>query len=190
MKISFNIEVNLLKEERDLLTHILGCEEYQLNDKLGKIANSSFEEYKSMILGQKVFTRGRDILEYRLFILIKYFFNGIIPEEQKVCELFQVTANESQSLIKSIMSKYQYELRETIKKTLHEVVRNIFKDPNSSDYKSPIQNQFFKDELNRLLGIIDPSLPIISKDKGTISTYIIKPSSYEKLCEYFKIEKG
>lgn len=174
--------------EGDLLKSILHCDDLELNNKLNKVAAASFEEYRKMILGQKVFTRGRDIIEYRLFIFIKYFFGGKIPEEQKICDLFQVTATETRSLIKSIMSKYQYELRDTIINSVKDEVEKIVKEENGEDYKISIQNQYIKDELNRILGTIDTSLPIIEKDKGTISTYIIKPSSYQRICEYFNVQ--
>lgn len=186
MDINFTIPI-IENNEKELLKSILHCSDSELNDKLNNIAKASFEEYRKMILGQKVFTRGRDILEYRLFIFIKYFFEGKIPDEQKICDLFQITATESRSLIKSIMSKYQYELRDTITNSLKEEVEKIKKDENSSNYKISIQNLYFKDELNRILGTIDTGLPIIEKDKGTISTFIIKASSYTKLCEYFNV---
>ncbi len=186
MDIHFYIP-EIAPNEIELLKSILHCTDQELNEKLNKVASASFEEYRKMILGQKVFTRGRDIVEYRLFIFIKYFFEGKIPDEQKICDLFQITATDSRSLIRSIMSKYQYELRETIATSLCEEVTKIRKDENG-DYKISIQNLFFKDELNRILGTIDTSLPIIEKDRGTISTYIIKPSSYRELCAFFNVE--
>lgn len=187
MKIEF--DVNIENEEKDLLKTILHCEtDQELNDSLNKLGRSSFEETRRMIIGQKVFTRGRDILEYRLFSLIKFFFGGKIPEEQKICDLFQITATESRAFIRSIMSKYQYDLKETISSSLKEQVEKIQKDEETEIYRLSIQNQYFKDELNRILGTIDTSLPIIEKERGTISTFIIQPSSYLKLCEHFEFE--
>ena len=187
MEIKFDIPA-IEAGETNLLKSILHCTDAELNDKLNKVAQASFEEYRKMILGQKVFTRGRDIIEFRLFIFIKYFFNGKIPDEQKICDLFQVTATESRSLIKSIMSKYQYDLKDTITNSVKDEVQNITKMANGNDYKISIQNQYFKDELNRILGSIDTSLPIIEKEKGTISTYVVKASSYVKLCNHFAIQ--
>lgn len=187
MEIKFNVEIQ--DDEKHLLKSILHCtSDEELNNSLNKLSRSSFEEIRRMIIGQKVFTRGRDILEYRLFNLIRFFFNGKIPEEQKICDLFQITATESRAFIRSIMSKYQYDLKETISSTLKEQVENIQKDENQELYRLSIQNQYFKDELNRILGAIDTSLPIIEKERGTISTYLIQPSSYLKLCEHFNIE--
>jgi len=170
------------------LLHIHCETDQDLNTSLNKLSRSSFEEIRRMVIGQKVFTRGRDILEYRLFSLIKYFFDGKIPEEQKICDLFQITATESRAFVRSIMSKYQYDLKETISTSLKEQVEKVKNDEETGNYKLSIQNQYFKDELNRILGTIDTSLPIIEKERGTISTFVIQPSSYLKLCEYFGIE--
>jgi len=187
MKIEF--DVNIEGPEKELLKTILHCDDDdELNISLNKLGRSSFEEMRRMIIGQKVFTRGRDILEYRLFNLIKIFFDGKIPEEQKICDLFQITTTESRAFIRSIMSKYQYDLKETIITTLKEQVENIKKDEKDEFYTLSIQNQYFKDELNRILGLADTSLPIIEKERGTISTYKIQPSSYIELCKYFNIE--
>lgn len=187
MKIEFDVTIG--NEEKELLKTILHCEtDDELKENLNKIGRSSFEDIRRMVLGQKVFTRGRDILEYRLFNLLKYFFNGRIPEEQKICDLFQITATESRAFIRSIMSKYQYDLKETIFASLKDQVEKIEKEENVEIYKLSIQNQYFKDELNRILGNIDTSLPIIEKDRGTISTFVIQPSSYIELCKHFNIE--
>ncbi|MCW0482412.1 hypothetical protein [Gaoshiqia sediminis] len=186
MEIKFNIDIE--DSEQELLKTVLHCNDTDLEDQLSKIARSSFEENRKMIIGQKIFTRGRDIIEYRLFNLIKFYFDSKIPEEQRICDLFQITATEARAYIRSIMSKYQYDLRETIKESLKEQVLNITKEEGDEDYKLSIQNQYFKDELNRILGNMDTSLPIIEKERGTISTYIIKESSYQRLCAYFEID--
>lgn len=184
-----NFEINIQDRENELLKSILECvDDNELNEKLNKIARSSFEEVRRMIMGQKIFTRGRDILEYRLFNLIIHYFDRKIPDEQQVCDLFQITSSESRSYIRSIMSKYQYDLKETIASSLKEQVENVVKDENEEFYRISIQNQYFKDELNRILGAIDTSLPIIEKERGTISTYIIQASSYLELCDQFVIE--
>jgi hypothetical protein len=41
------------------------------------------------------------------------------------------------------------------------------------------------DELNRKLAEIDSALPAVQKKQGSVSTYELQPSSYERLCKYF-----
>lgn len=187
MKIKFEVDID--HSEKELLKTIMSCSsDNELRAKLNKIGRASFEEMRRMVIGQKVFTRGRDILEYRLFNLIAFFFDGKIPDEQNICDLFQITATESRALIRSIMSKYQYDLKETIQNSLKVEIASLSKEDDDEFYRISIQNLFIKDELNKILGSIDTSLPIIKKENGTISTFIIMPSSYNKLCEKFGIE--
>ena len=187
MEIKFSIE--FVSNEKELLKSILQCDsDEDLNFKLNKIARSAFEENRKMIVGQKIFTRGRDLLEYRLFNLIIYYFDGIIPNEQNICDLFQITSSESRSFIRSIMSKYQYNLKKTIDNTLKNLIEEDVNEDDNNIFKVSIQNQFFKDELNRILGTIDPSLPMIEKERGTVATYIVPRSSYFNLGRYFGIE--
>lgn len=184
-KIAFEIE--LASSDVSLLTTILNCNESELNDKLNTIGNAAFEEYIKMILGQKVFTRGRDMLDYRLFVIIKHLFAGKIPDEQEICGLFQTTITESRSMIKSITSKYQYELKLMIEETLKKEVENISAFDEYT-YKITKNNQFIINELNRILGIIDPMSDLIEKDAKKASLYLLKESSYLELCKHYNVK--
>ena len=80
------IRVNhgLRADEAQKLAGIIGCEENRLDAVLSSYASAALQEYLAkMILGQKVFTRGADIREYRLFLMIKYVFDNQLPDEQK-----------------------------------------------------------------------------------------------------------
>jgi hypothetical protein len=136
-----------------------------------------------MFLGQKVFTRGSDTREFRLFLLIREAFNNQIPDEQKVCGLFQCSATQARSLIRAVMSKYQYELHDAIEATLANTVKRVVKD-QAGDLVVIINNENVVDALNRVIASIDGSLPQVAKKKGIVSTYELKSSSYKKLCEH------
>jgi hypothetical protein len=139
----------------------------------------------SMILGQKVFTRGSDLLEYRLLLLIQHAFNGRIPDEQKVCNLFQTTTSGSRSLIRAVMSKYQYQLKAPIEETLKLLIDSAKVAKGNSSLTIAVHSLNLVDELNRKLAEIDSALPAVQKKQGSVSTYELQPSSYEKLCQYF-----
>jgi hypothetical protein len=187
---AINVNVNLENHEKELLCNILDCEEANLNSSLELFAKASFEEYLRMFLGQKVFTRGSDMKEYRLLLLIKSVFNNQIPDEQKVCDLFQLTLSESRSLIRSVMSKYQYELKDAINVTLKNTIINA--QHVNNEYYIDIKTENLVRELNSILGSIDGNLSQVSKKIGTISTYVIKPSAYAKLltCNQLKSQIG
>lgn len=186
MAITISFDIELSPGDTTLLTTILNCEGSELNQKLNTIGSASFEEYIKMVLGQKVFTRGRDMLDYRLFVIIKHLFAGKIPDEQEICGLFQTTITESRSMIKSITSKYQYELKlmiaETLKKEVERIVAyDVYR------YQITKNNQFIINELNRILGNLSPMSDLIEKDSKKASLYLITEASYSKLCEHYGV---
>jgi len=188
LNISFNID--LTAEEVTLFKTILNCStDQELTQKLGTIGKAALTEYNKMILGQRVFTRGKDILEFRLLNLIKHHFNGAIPSEQQISALFQITATESRALIRSITSKYQYELTDIINTMLKELLRDKTMKNADKNYKLPLDNVFFKDELNKRLGMYDNKLPMVEKDVTTNGVYTISISAYDRLCHEFQIAK-
>jgi hypothetical protein len=181
------IEPKLKSDERDKLAGILGCSLSNLEKTLGAYCEASLQEYTRMFLGQKVFSRGSDIREYRLFLLIIYAFGNKLPDEQKVCDLFQTTTGQSRALIRSVMSKYQYELSKAIDITLKETIANAKKDLIGGDYEFTVNSENIVNAMDRVLATIDGTLPQVAKKKGTVSTYILKPSSYTKLKERYGI---
>jgi hypothetical protein len=140
-----------------------------------------------MILGERVFTRGKDMQEFRLLNLVKHYFEGQIHSEQQICGFFQIKAAESRSLIGAVTSKYQYELKEEIKTSLGRRLNDRAMRNGETDFKIPLDSTFYKDELNKILANLDPKLPMIEKDNQTSGNYTIKPSSYSALCVYFQI---
>lgn len=181
--------LRLNKEEKELIAGILNTDVTKLNKTLEPYATAALEEYCRMILGQKVFTRTQDIKEYRMYLLIKEVFLNRIPDDQKISDLFQTTPTESRSLVRSVASKYQYELRLAIEDTLKEVVITATASSKGSGDRIITVNSVTKiEELNKILMSIDGTLPQITKKKGTVSTYTIKASSFQKLIDYFRLD--
>lgn len=174
--------MNLTTEQRALITSSLACTPAELDAKLATLAAAANEEYLRMILGQRVFTRGQDILEYRLLLLIQHLFGNRIPPEQVVCNLFQTTLSQSRTLIRSVLAKYQYELQGATRSTIKEVLSCATSDINDSALKRlTIVNASVVDAINRLITSIDGSLTVVSKVPGTGSTYQITASSFDRL---------
>jgi hypothetical protein len=185
MHVAFDIA--LTSQEEQQLAGILKTTTDDLASLLAPYCLAAAEEQVRMILGQKVFTRGSDVREYRLFLLIRYAFNGRIPDEQAVSDLFQTTVTQSRSLIRSVMSKFQYELSEAIETTLRFYVNSATLDAPDSDYCIMLNSESIVEAINRRLASIDGSLPQITKKRGTVANYIIRPSSLNRLCQALDI---
>jgi hypothetical protein len=187
MQLDLSFELPLNDDEERQLAGILRTTPDQMAQALTPVALAATQEYVRMFLGQKVFTRGSDILEYRLFLLVKEVFNNKVPDEQRISDLFQVTANGSRSLTRSVLSKYQYELHDAVHRSLNDTVDAAVPGENG-DYEVAVYNEGITESLNRMLGSEDSTLPPIGKKRGTVCTYVIKPSAYQCLCRVLGVE--
>lgn len=176
-----NVQVDLDDGYCAELAKIIGCHEHELEANLAPFASAAVHEYVSMFLGQKVFSRGSDIHEYRLFLLITRALGNHIPDEASVCRLFQTTTSESRALIRAVMSKYQYLLREAVDSTMRRIIDTANQEEVEGNWEVIINNQNMVDELNRLLASIDGSLQPIGKRRGSVATFEISPTSYGRL---------
>lgn len=181
MRLNLNVDLPISAEDETQLAGIFGVSQERLADALTEVAIAALEEYVRMFLGQKVFTRGADMIEYRLFLLIRSMFGNSIPDEQRVCDLFQATSTQARSLIRSVLSKYQYELHEAMTTSLRAAVEAAEQVQTDGDYEVAINTQSIVEGLNRLLGHADGALHPIVRKRGTVSTYVIKPSAYLQL---------
>ena len=170
--------------ERKQLAATLGCEAKDLTKTLKTYGEAASEEYVRMILGRKVFTRGTDIREYRLSLLITHVFGGRLPSEQVISALFQTTASQSRSLLRAVMSKYQYELQDAIRGSLRDELHRA-QQQQGSEWLLTCDSENIIEALNREIAKINGELPSITKSRGTVGAYEIAASSYQALLGQF-----
>jgi hypothetical protein len=182
-----SVELRLTKEERAQLASILGCSVSKLDDVLARVAQAAAEEYVRMFMGQKVFTRGSDVREHRLLLLIRYVFGDRIPDEQQVSALFQTTSSQSRALIRSVMSKYQYELSSAIRETIGGVIGGA-EDAGDGEALITTNNEQLIDQMNRQLAALDGTLPQIERKRGTVSSFVVMKSSRLTLRKHFGLD--
>jgi hypothetical protein len=180
---AIEFEATLLSNERQQLADILQCDVSNLDAVLAPFARAALSEYAGMMLGQHVFTRGSDFNEYRLVLLIKEAFGGLLPDEQNVCSLFQVSPTGARSLIRAVSAKYQYELSKEIAATMRATLQEVGEDEDGWSFI--VNSDHIVEALNRFLAIIDGTLHQVTKVPGTVANYILQPSAYEALCHRF-----
>lgn len=181
-----SLELSLTEQEEGQLRKILSCNEGEdLATVFSRYATAACEEYARMFLGQKVFTRGADFREYRLLLLVQRAFEGRIPVEQRICDLFQITAAQARSLVRAVISKYQYDLKEAIEATMRLILEAA--ETVAGHIVVTIDNESMIDALNRLVTSISGDLPPISKKHNTVSQYSVPKSTYLKLCEALQL---
>ena len=120
------ISVDLTRDEVNEYAGILGCEVGELQDQFGRHGKAALAEYLNMFRGQGVFTRGQDILEYRLLLLIENAFDGAysvkIRSANIVDELNQLLGEidgELELMSKRPRSMFIYEIKPSSYSRLH-----------------------------------------------------------------------
>ena len=169
------------QRDRKQLAASVGCSMDDLSERLKKFDAAAREEYLTMILGQRVFTRGQDMREWRLVLIIRHVFGGELPSEKVISNLFQTSTTQSRALLRAVMSKYQYELQEGIQATLRLTVSRATQAHDALVWTFATDSENIIDALNREIQGIDPALPQVTRMRNTVSTYEIAKSSYEKL---------
>lgn len=178
------IELNDEILEIDRLKDFFNVEEEgELINPLRKIIIASLNEYQDMCVGRGFLSRAEDIRQYRLFYLIKYYF-GRIPTESEVSEMFQETQSRSKSLIRLVLTRFRYDLKEEIDEKLKETFCDATLTEDD-EYRVTIQSDIIVEEINRIINKEAPRCKIVKKYPGTGRSYCIQPDSYDKLRVHF-----
>lgn len=169
-------------EAKDLKVVVehLGVDRANAGEVLNNLRNAATEEYLEMLRGSRVFTRGQDIREYRLFLLIKHYFKTI-PSDGEVSALFQTTATQSRGLLRAVTSKYQYDLNQVLTQALRKLLKSAKNSGENGTFWLTPTSEYMVEELNRRLAIQDPSAVRIRRLPGTVLTFVITSGSKSAL---------
>jgi hypothetical protein len=173
--------MRLSPRDRKQLAAALGCPTAAVTAELRKYEAAAAEEYVRMILGQRVFTRGQDMREWRLVLIIRHVFDGQLPSERTISNLFQTSTGQSRSLLRAVMAKYQYELKEGVDATLGQMVARARQAGPGEPWTVTTDSENLVDALNREIANIDGTLSQVVRVRNTVSTYEIANASYLKL---------
>lgn len=185
-ELNINIRFPIDEDDKNLLVNILGVNQDQLSEALQSHTVSALEEYINMYLGKNVYTRGSDIQENKLYLLIKNnVFDGM-PTEKEVSKFFQTTISQSKTLLRAVNTKYQYKLRNVFLKNLKETIeRSNLVD---GDYELFVESKFILEALDILISSFGGGLAPIKKKRDTSSIYIIPNDTYQRIIVYIEEE--
>jgi hypothetical protein len=180
--------LDLTAENETQLAEIMGCSVAQLSSKLALYASAALTEYVMMFLGQRVFTRGSDMREYRLLLLIQKAMENNIPDEASVSRLFQTTTSESRVLLRAVMSKYQAESHGAAEQSIKRVLAKATFPEEGNAWQITIDNTIIVEHLNRALVETDGTLAKVAKHGQSVSSYDVTPASFDALCKKFSVK--
>jgi hypothetical protein len=179
------VPIELTDDIRAQLAATFECKASEVRKEVDRYSAAATEEYLTMILGRTNYTRGSDIREYRLLLIIKHVLKGRLPSEGLISRLFQTSITQSRALLRAVMSKYQYELHSAIDATLRETIADASQEEPGGPWYITIDSENVIEHLNRELATLDGTVPQISKKRSSVITYEIANSSYRLLSERF-----
>lgn len=156
-------------------------DEEQFNLAISRVVKAALREYRDMFLGQGLPARSNEIREFRLFYLIKEFYENSIPSELEVARLFQLPASRSKTLLLYVLTRFRYQLEPQILNTLQNVIQaaQVFND--GQEYRVIIDSGNIVDELDRIIAQEGAVYPRLDKVRNEANTYRIYPDSYNIL---------
>jgi hypothetical protein len=180
------LKPNLQIDDADAarIANLLGCDPSQLGTRLAGHAQAAISEYVEMYLGRRAFSRGSDMLEHRLALLMQYAFANQVPSEDQVARLFQSTPSQGRSLIRASLSKYRYQLQAAAAASAKSVLEKA--RVNAADeFVMEIRTAFLVDLMNQALAEKDGRQKPVIRVKDNVSTFSTARASYEALCAVF-----
>jgi len=179
----------LEKDEEENLKILFGVKTDESFAKaLNKIILAALDEYRDMFLGMGLPSRANEIREFRLYHLIKRFFDGRIPDELEVSSMFQLPESRSKSLILYVLTRFRYNLEEEIFNTLRMIITEAEVIDDGREYRVFIQSANMIDELNRIIARSGVRYRTLTKIRNEPNLYSIAPDSYKIICRYLGIK--
>ena len=181
MQIQFNVDIDKEKEER--LVASLGCKPPALSKALSIYSKAALLEYVEMFCDASSFRTIADAREQRLLQIILAAYDGDLPDEAIVAHLFHLTRVQARFLLRSVLEKRDFELREHLRKACVVALQSI--DDSSKPLQISIKNPRVYEALDRILTDYG-EVPIL--ERVGPSKYKLDKKSLEVLRAHFNLE--
>lgn len=185
MPVNIQFDLDIVGADIAPLATALGCAPNEIEAELRKHAKAALHEYVEAYLGRRAFSRGSDILEHRLALLIEHAFAGALPLEVDVSRLFQTPLTASRSLLRNTLSKYRYQLRGATIASAKAVLEAAAWDGANSHFRLTVRSVNLLNALNQTLIDTDAAKRPVIRLADSVATYAVSAPSYETLCNAF-----
>lgn len=175
-------DMNLSPEDDVLLAELLG-DQPDLDAVLSQHARAALGEYIEVYLGRRSSSRGADIQELRLALLVEHAFNGRIPDEATVGALLKTPPAGSRTLIRNTMSRYRHQLHAAMTGSAKAVLETVVWAGDVVHTQRASANVV--ELLNQRLLALDPTLKPVGRVPASAGTWVIDEDVYAELCNAF-----
>ena len=179
-RITFDMELS--QADDDLLANLLG-DHPDLDTVLSQHARAALGEYVEVYVGRRSSSRGGDVQELRLAMLVEHAFGGRIPDEAKVGALLKSPPSGSRTLIRNTLSRYRHQLDASMTTSAKAVLESVVWAGDVVHTSRASAN--IVELLNQRLLAEDPTLKSIVRVSGSAGTWVIDEDVYADLCRAF-----
>lgn len=178
------ITINLTNDELspddiDLIKSSLGLPANQnMAQVLPQLFKPALIEYIKMFKDGGLPGRAAEVMQERLFFLIKHYFEGI-PSEEVVENIFQITSAQSKTLLRNTESRYRTRISHIKRAKLLEVLLSAVAD--GDDHRFQCTSPLLIEDLNKIISRRGPDNALIKQEAGTASMYRIPADTYNLL---------
>ncbi len=177
------IEFDFDDKDSTALLILLDCTTAQLPSRLSAHAKAALHEYVECYMGRRAYSRGSDILEHRLSLLIQHVLGDRMPEAAQVSDFFQTNLTTSRSLIRNTFAKFRYDLEQAAEASARIALETV--TWSGDDARATFSTPNLLETLNRRLLKVDPTANEVQRMANVIGVYTIPEFSYATLCTAF-----
>jgi hypothetical protein len=158
MRIEFEVSNSELNQSdlNVILQSLNVTDKSKVPEILSKIAKCAVLEYRKMFIERGLPTKAAEVMQERLFYLIKGYFKDHLPKEQEISSIFQLTPSGAKTLLKNTISRYRIYLKDEIDCSIKTVLQSAI--PDQGKEILIIQSSSLKDEINNHLTQKHPEL--------------------------------
>lgn len=176
------------QSERENLMYLLNARtDQEFASALIRVTFAALDEYRDMFLGMGLPSRANEIREFRLYHLIKRYFQGRIPDEFEVASMFQLPVSRSKNLITNVLARFRFDLEDEIFNTLRTIIESAEDIDEGREYRVFIQSSNMVDELNRVIARSGVRYRTVTKVRNEPNQYAIAPDSHDLIRQYLGI---
>lgn len=183
VEIRFKIDLDDETEKR--LIDVLQTKASELPKTLSIYSRAALLEYIEMFCGNMSLRMAVDTREQRLLQIILAAYEGNIPDEATVARLFHLTRGQARSLLRTVLEKKAFELKDHVHKACIAVLVAV--DDTANPIEVTIKNPRVFESLNQIL-TDDGRVPLL--ERVAISKYKLDKVSLVALRKFFEMGDG
>ncbi len=183
MPISFTLNDILSADEQAALKESLGIpSDPELNRAMSKLAKAVSREFADVVLGSYTPRSGADVIERRLLYLIRYYFDGRIPTELQLSQLFRIPDASATTLLRNISARQRPLILPAYKATLQALFDAKAANADRTAHEVTLVSKHMVDWLKGESSRVAPTFGQLYKVRGTNDRYAIPIDTYNALC--------